>query len=90
MAGLGAVLSMIGGLASLVGGIIILVAAFKESVGQGFLSLCVPFYVFYFAFAKYESDKKSIVIAVWLGGVVVQIIGTLIAISAGAGMTATM
>ena len=90
MGALGMVLSGIGGLASLVGGIIIMVAAFKESTGQGFMCLCIPLYVFYFAFAKYESEKKNTVLAVWLGGVVVQIIGTLISMAGAASQMSTM
>jgi hypothetical protein len=90
MGGLGVVLSAIGGIASFIGGIIILVAAFKESVGQGFLCLCIPFYVFYFAFAKYESEKKGLVIAVWLGGTVVNIIGALITMAGAASSLPTI
>ncbi len=90
MGALGMVLSVIGGIASFVGAIIILVAAFKESVGQGFMCLCIPFYIFYFAFAKYESEKKGLVITIWLGGIVVQIIGTLITMAGAASQIATM
>jgi DNA-directed RNA polymerase subunit RPC12/RpoP len=32
-----------------------LVAAFKDSVGTGFMSLCVPFYGIYFVYSKSES-----------------------------------
>lgn len=32
-----------------------LVAAFQEGVGTGFLTLCVPFYVFYFVYAKCDN-----------------------------------
>jgi hypothetical protein len=42
--------------------IIVLVAAFRESVGTGFLTLCVPFYVFYFVYAKCESKLAK---AMW-------------------------
>ncbi len=50
--------------------IIILVHAFKESIAQGFLTLCVPFYVFYYAFARFKSEKKGLILAGWLGGVI--------------------
>lgn len=33
----------------------VLVTAFRESIGTGFLTLCVPFYVLYFVFAKNEN-----------------------------------
>jgi hypothetical protein len=35
--------------------IIVLIAAFKESVGTGFLTLCVPLYVLYFVYGQCES-----------------------------------
>ena len=54
-------------LVSLVCGIIILIAAFKESVAQGFLSLCIPLYILYFAFAKFEHEKKKVILAAWIG-----------------------
>lgn len=40
--------------------IMVLVAAFRESVGTGFLSLCVPFYALYFVFKVSESDTLKI------------------------------
>jgi len=85
MAALGGLLAMVGSIASLVGGIILLIAAFKESVGQGFLCLCIPFYILYFAFAKYESEKKSLVLAIWLGGTVISWIGQAMAAMGAAG-----
>lgn len=47
--------------------IIILIHAFKASVGQGFLCLCIPFYILYYAFARFEHEKKNLILAVWLG-----------------------
>ena len=81
------VLIVLGVLVYLVGmvcAIIILVSAFKESVAQGFLTLCVPFYVFYYAFARFKSEKKGLVIAGWLGG---AILGTIL-FFAGSAMAA--
>ena len=65
---------MLGGLlylVTLVCSIIILIAAFKESVGQGFLCLCIPFWILYFAFAKFEHEKKTIILGVWLGSAII-------------------
>ncbi|MDD9935324.1 MAG: hypothetical protein OXT09_17055 [Myxococcales bacterium] len=58
-------------LAATVCQIIILVHAFKESLAQGFLSLCVPFYILYYMFAKFEHDKKAMIIGIALGGAIV-------------------
>ncbi|MFC1699834.1 hypothetical protein ACFL1I_07785 [Candidatus Omnitrophota bacterium] len=67
-----------GAVASLIGGIILLVAAFKKSIGTGLLTLLVPFYIFYFAFAQYNSENKGKVIMLWLGGFGLMIISIFI------------
>lgn len=36
-------------------GVIVLVQAFRQGIGTGFLTLCVPFYILYFAFAVNEN-----------------------------------
>lgn len=56
------------GLVSLVGGIMLLIEAFKMSTAEGFLTLCVPCYAFYFAFAKLQSSNKNLILGLWLGG----------------------
>ena len=62
-----AVLAGLCGLVSLVCAIIILIDAFtKGGALQGILCLCVPFYILYYAFAKFEHPKKQLIIAVWL------------------------
>ena len=53
-------------LVALVCSIIILIHAFKASLGQGFLCLCIPFYILYYAFARFEHPKKNVIIAAWL------------------------
>ena len=40
--------------------IIVVVAAFRESVGTGFLTLCIPFYALYFVFKVSESDTLKL------------------------------
>jgi len=68
-------LAIVGGvcsLAALVCYIIILIAAFQDEVIQGVLSLCVPFYILYYAFARFESDNKGLIIGIWLGGAIVS------------------
>ena len=52
--------------------VIILIHAFKEGGAlQGILCLCVPFYVLYYAFAKFAHEKKNMIIGGFLGGFVV-------------------
>ncbi len=43
--------------------IIVTVAAFRESIGTGFLTLCVPFYALYFVFKVSESDTLKLLYA---------------------------
>ena len=44
--------------------IIVVVAAFQESVGTGFLTLCIPFFALYFVFKTCESDTLKILYGV--------------------------
>ena len=44
--------------------IIVLVAAFKESVGTGFLTLCIPLYAIYFVFKINDSDTLKLLYGV--------------------------
>ena len=49
--------------------IIILIHAFtKGGVLQGFLSLCIPFYIIYYALAKFEHPKKNMIVIGYLAG----------------------
>jgi len=40
--------------------IILLIAAFKESVATGLMTLCIPFYAFYFVFKVNDNDTLKI------------------------------
>jgi hypothetical protein len=44
--------------------IIVAVAAFREGMGVGFLTLCIPFYAIYFVFKVSDSDTLKIVYGV--------------------------
>lgn len=63
--------------------LVILINAFKESVGQGLLCMFVPLYILYYAFARYSGSKKGLVITGWLGanavGVTLILVGGLLA-----------
>lgn len=77
-----AILGLVCAIVSLVCVIIILIAAFKEGAGTGILCLCVPFYILYFAFARFEHPQKGLIIAGWIvGGIIGNVLSTL----AGAG-----
>lgn len=64
-------------------GLVILINAFKESAVQGLLCMFVPFYMFYFAFARYSGSKKGLVVGGWLGtlvlGIALQVVGGVMA-----------
>lgn len=63
--------------------LVILIDAFKESVGQGLLCMFVPLYILYYAFARYSGSKKGLVITGWLGanavGATLMVVGGLLA-----------
>ena len=50
----------VAGLYVLTAHIIVVVAAFKEGVGTGFLTLCIPFFALYFVFKTSESDMLKL------------------------------
>ena len=77
MAALGMLLTVGGGIASFVGSVAILIVAFKESVGQGFLNLIVPFYALYYLATRWEACKKGFLLIV--GGSVVMVLGGIVA-----------
>jgi hypothetical protein len=62
----GSILSIVG----LIGGIWVLIDAFKVSVGQGFLTLCVPCYIWYFLFGVSTNPQKMIQVAMLVAGMV--------------------
>ncbi len=52
--------------------IMILIHAFKNGGAlQGILCLCVPFYILYYMFAKFEHEKKNLIIAGYFGGLII-------------------
>lgn len=55
--------------------IIVLIHAFKNGGAlQGILCLCVPFYILYYMFAKFEHPKKNLIIAGYIGGIVISLV----------------
>ena len=70
---MGAILFAIGAILALVGGIMMLIKAFKESIGWGIGSLIIPFVLLIFAFMHWEDCKKGFLI--WLIGFVLYIVG---------------
>ena len=67
-------LIVIGSLLLLVGAVfalIILIAAFKEGAAQGLLCMFVPFYVLYYAFARYRSPNKGLIVGGWLSAIAI-------------------
>ncbi len=85
MAAVVGVLALVFGLIGLVCGIMILISAFQDEVLQGILCLCVPFYVFYYVVARFEHQHKTLIVAGWLGSVVVNLLLQAVVASMAAG-----
>lgn len=62
---------------------LVLVHAFRRSLGTGFMVLCLPPYNFYYGFSQFEHRHKGLVLAGWLGsffiGVVLKALGVALA-----------
>jgi hypothetical protein len=55
--------------------IFILIHAFKNGgVLQGILCFCIFPYTIYYAFAKFEHEKKNLIVAGYLGGLVLGLV----------------
>jgi translocator protein len=59
--------------------IFIYIHAFQRSVGTGFMVLCIPCYLVYYAFSQFEHEKKGWIVGGFCGAfglwVVVSSIG---------------
>ena len=55
-------LSLFAWLVSLVCAIFIYIHAFQRSVGTGFMVLCIPCYIFYYAFSQFEHPRKGLIV----------------------------
>ena len=68
-------LALVFNLVAFVCAIIVLIHAFKNGGAlQGILCLCVPFYILYYMFAKFEHPKKNLIIAGYLAGIVLALV----------------
>lgn len=52
----------------------VLVHAFQRSVGTGVMVLCIPVYNIVYGFRQFEHRFKGLVLAGWLGGLVVAVL----------------
>ena len=75
-------LALVFQLVAFVCAIIVLIHAFKNGGAlQGILCLCVPFYIIYYMFAKFEHEKKNLIIGGYFGGVIVALALQFMAVS---------
>lgn len=61
------ILGLLFSLVSFGASILILIHAFKASVGQGFMCLCIPCYILYYGFTQFQHEKKNLILGAWLG-----------------------
>lgn len=72
-------LAVVLAIASLICYIIILVDAFQQEVMQGILCFCCAPYMLYYAIARFNHEKKGLILAVWLGSSILSAILQMIA-----------
>lgn len=61
-------------LLSVVAWLFVIIHAFQRSVGTGFLVLCIPLYLLWYAFSQFEHRQKGAILAVWLGSGMLAVI----------------
>ena len=56
------------GLVTSVCAVILLIHAFRRSVGTGMMVLLIPFYILFYAFSQFEHPRKNLIVAGFFGG----------------------
>ena len=57
-------------LISLATSLVILVHAFRRSVGTGVMVLCIPGFIAFYAFSQFEHRRKGLILSAWIASVV--------------------
>jgi translocator protein len=52
----------------------ILTHAFRQSVGTGVMVLCIPCFIFSYAFHQFEHPRKGLIVSGWLASVGVCVV----------------
>ncbi len=60
-------LSALFGLVTLVCAAVLLVHAFRRSVGTGMMVLLIPCYILFYAFSQFEHPRKNLILAGFFG-----------------------
>jgi benzodiazapine receptor len=63
-----AILGVVSALVAAVSSVLVLWNAFRRSWGTGVMTLLIPCFLFYYAFAHFEHPRKGAVLAGLLGG----------------------
>ena len=83
-------LLFISAVASVICWLIILIDAFSEGVIEGIFCLIVPFYICYFAFAKFDHGRKGLILVLCFAPAGFYILMLLLGLLLGAAAIATM
>jgi translocator protein len=47
--------------------VLVIIHAFRRSLGTGFMVLCVPCYAVYYAFTQFEHPRKGAIVSGYVG-----------------------
>jgi hypothetical protein len=78
------ILAFAAGIGGLVCGVIILIDAFQDEIWKGLVSILCGLYLLYYALFEFDSERKWLIIAGWLGGGVISLALRIAAISMSA------
>ena len=56
------------GLVTLLCAVLLVVHAFRRSVGTGMMVLLIPFYILFYAFSQFEHPRKNLIVAGFFAG----------------------
>lgn len=67
----------------LVCAIFVYIHAFQQSVGTGFLVLCVPCYIFFYIHDQFQHEHKSTIVALFYGSIAVNVLVRILGVTMG-------
>lgn len=72
-------------LSSLAAASFILIHAFQQSVGKGFMVLCIPCYILYYLHTEFQHEKKSMIMLGFYGGLIGTVLLIVLGVAIGGG-----
>lgn len=76
---------LLAALVQLVCAIFVYIHAFQQSVGTGFLVLCVPCYIFFYIHDQFQHEHKQTIVTLFYASIAVNVVMRMLGMAIGRG-----